>query len=87
MPHLCRQRGSPPAPCADLQTGQLHAHAGDALGGEAVVAHQPARKADQDRREGRQSRPLRHLPNGRGRGVAADVRGNPVANHPAASTA
>jgi len=56
-------------------------------GGGAVVADQPARKADQDRREGRQPRSLRHFPARRGRGVAADVRRHPVADRPAACTA
>jgi hypothetical protein len=53
----------------------------------AVVADQPAREADQDRRQGRQPRSLRHLPNGGGRSVASDVPGNPVADRPAAGTA
>jgi hypothetical protein len=46
-----------------------------------------ARKADQHRRQGRQPWPIRHLPNGQGRGVAEDIRGNPVADRPAAGTA
>ena len=49
-------------------------------GGRAVVADQPAREADQDRRQGRQPRPLRRLPIGRGLGVASDVCGNLVAD-------
>ncbi len=53
----------------------------------AVVADQPAREANQDRREGREPRPLHHVPNGRGGGVAADVRRHPVADRPAADTA
>jgi hypothetical protein len=48
--------------------------------GGAVVTDQPARKAGQDRREGRQPRALRDLPDGRGRGTAADVCGNPDAH-------
>ena len=43
-----------------------------------MVADEPAREADQDRREGRQPRALRDIPAGRGRGVATDVRGNLV---------
>lgn len=35
-------------------------------------------EADQDRRQGFQPRPLRHLLNGRGRRVAADVQGTLV---------
>ena len=54
---------------------------------EPMVADQPAREADQDRRQGHQPRPLRHLPDGRGRGAAADVRGHPVADRPTAGTA
>jgi hypothetical protein len=52
-----------------------------------VVADQLAREADQDRRQGRQPRPVCDLPDGRGRGAAADVPGNPVADRPAAGTA
>jgi Transposase DDE domain group 1 len=43
---------------------QLHADAGDAEVGGALVADQPAREADQDRREGRQPRALRDVPDG-----------------------
>src|SRR5580693_7971249 len=39
------------APRADVQPRQLHADAGDAEDGGAVVADRPAREADQDRRE------------------------------------
>jgi hypothetical protein len=53
MPHLCRQRRASPAPRACLQPRQLHADAGDADGGGALVADQPVREADQDRGEGR----------------------------------
>jgi hypothetical protein len=38
--------------------GNCHADAGDAEDGGAVVADQPAREANQDRREGRESRAL-----------------------------
>jgi len=48
---LRRQRRPPSAPCAGLQPWQLHAHAGHAKNRGAVVAEQPAREADQDRRE------------------------------------
>ena len=37
-------------------------------------------------REGRQPWPLRHPPDGRGRGAMTDVPGNPVADHPVADT-
>ena len=52
-----------------------------------MVAVQPAREVDQDRREGRQPRALCDLPDGRGRGVATDVRRHPVADRSAAGTA
>jgi hypothetical protein len=42
-----------------LQPRQFHANAGDAQDRRAVVADQLAREADQDRRQGGQSRPLR----------------------------
>src|SRR5271169_5123207 len=82
MSYLCRQRGSPPASCAGLQSWQFHANPGDAKDRGAVVADQLAREADQDRREGRQPRTLRDLSAGRGCGVAADVRRNSVAARP-----
>jgi len=44
---------------------------------------QPAREADQDRRGGRQSRALRLVPDGRGRGAATDVCGHSVVDRPA----
>jgi hypothetical protein len=55
--------------------------------GRAMVADQPQGEADQDRREGRQPWPLRHLPDGRGRDIATDVRRNSVADRPTASAA
>src|SRR5271169_1116434 len=87
MPHLYRQRGTPPAPCSGLQSWELHADAGDAEDRGPVVADQLARKADQDRREGRQPRALRDIPDGRGRSAAADVRRRPIADRPAAGAA
>jgi hypothetical protein len=86
MPFLCRQRRPPPAPCPGLQFGQFHAHAGNAQGGGTVVANQPARQADQDRRQGRQPRALRHFPNGEGRRAAEDVPRNSLADRAAAGT-
>jgi hypothetical protein len=53
MPFFRRERRPPPAPRARLQPWQLHASAGDAEGSGTVVADQPAREADQDRRRGR----------------------------------
>jgi hypothetical protein len=51
-----------------------------------VVVDQPAREADQDWRQGREPRPLRHVPNGQGR-VATDVHGNLDVGCPTAGTA
>ena len=45
---------------------------------EIVIADQPAREADQDRPEGCEPRPVRHVPDGPGRVVLADVPGNPA---------
>jgi len=50
-----------------------------------AVTYDAARLANQDRCEGRQPRPLRRIPNGRGRGAATDVRRHPIADRPAAS--
>jgi hypothetical protein len=79
--------GTPSAPRSCLQPRQFHADARDAEDGGAVVADQPAREADQDRREGRQPRSLRHLPDGRGGSAATDVRRHPVANRGPSGTA
>ena len=53
---------------------------GSAGGGQAVVADEPAGEARQDRRQGRAPWPLRHLPDGRGRGAERIVPGNPAAD-------
>jgi hypothetical protein len=59
------------------------------LGQTEDRAQQPGYPGDvsQDRCQGRQPRPLRDVSVGRGRGFAADVRGNPVADRPATSAA
>ena len=67
-------------PCAGLQSRQLHADAGSAGGGQAVVADEPEGEARQDRRQGRAPWPLRHLPDGRGRGAEGIVPGNLAAD-------
>jgi hypothetical protein len=87
MPFLRGQRRASSAPCARLQPRQLHADVGDAQGGGVVVADQPVREADQDRRQGGEPRPLCHVPDGRGRGAAADVPGSPAVDRAAAGTA
>jgi hypothetical protein len=67
VPFLRRQCGSPAASCPGVQPWQFHADAGDAQDGGAVVADQSARKADPDRRKGRQPWPVCDFPDGRGR--------------------
>jgi hypothetical protein len=52
-----------------------------------VVADQLARKADQDRRKGRQSRPIQHVPARRGSGARTNVRRYSVADRPATGAA
>src|SRR5262249_39751295 len=86
-PNIRYQCRPPPTPCARVQPRQFHAHAGDAEDGAAMVADQPAREADQDRREGRRPRPLRDLPDGRGRRVTAHVQRHPDAYCPASRAA
>src|SRR5271170_96094 len=86
MPHLRRQHRPPSTSYARLQSGQLHADAGDTRSDQGLVADQLEGKADQDWREGRQPWALTDLPTSRGRGVAADVRGYPVADRPVADT-
>jgi uncharacterized membrane protein len=49
---------------------EFHADAGDAEDSGAMVADQLAREAYQDRRQGREPRPLHDLSDGRGRGAA-----------------
>src|SRR5262249_481426 len=68
-----RQRGAAPASCARLQPRQFPAHAGDAGADQGLVADDLEGQADQDRREGGESRPLYHLPDGRGRHLTANV--------------
>jgi hypothetical protein len=87
VPLLVRQRRPAPAARARLQPRHLPADAGAAGGGGAVDADHPAGEAGQDRRQGGEPRPLRHLPDGRGGGAAAAVRGGAVAHRPAAGAA
>ena len=62
---------------AGLQSRQLPAHPDAARGGDAVVAHHPARTASEDRRQERAARPVDHLPDGRGRCAARGVSADP----------
>ncbi len=77
---VSQQGYRPSASRACLQSRQLHAHAGLATGDCALVADHAAGEADQDRRENDPPWPLRHVPDGRGRGVAANVRSDPGAD-------
>ena len=52
-----------------------------------MVADQPAGEADQDRGQGPAPRPLRRLPDGRGRGAERTVRQNTATDRWAATTA
>ena len=74
-----RQRRPASASCAGLQARQLHADAGIARGCRALVADQPQGEAREDRRQDRHACPVRHLPDGRGRGAEGIVPGNPAA--------
>ena len=65
--------GTGRTPCARLQPRQFPAHSGDAGADQGLVADEPEGEADQDRREGREPRPLRRLPDGRGRHRTANV--------------
>ena len=56
-------------------------------GGRALVAHDAAREAGQDRRQDRAPRPLRRLPAGRGGGAASAVRRDPAPDRPAQAKA
>ena len=87
MPNLRRQCRPSPIARARLQPRQLRADAGDAQGGGAMVTDEPAGEADQDWREGRQAWPVRDVPDGRGRCVAAHVQGHPDAYCPASGAA
>ncbi len=60
---------------------------GVAEGGGALVADHPAREADQDRRQGRATWPLHHIPACRGGNSAAAVCGNPATDRRPAAEA
>jgi len=78
VPFVRRQRSSASASCARLQSRQLPAHVGDARADKGLVADEPQAKADQDRRKGRQSRPLRRFPHGRSRDSEKSLRRHPA---------
>ena len=78
MPEVPQQRGSAPASCVGLQSGQLHADAGLAEGGGTLVADYAAGEAGQDRSQGGPARSVRHVPACRGGDSTAAVRRNPA---------
>src|SRR5215468_3337493 len=67
------QRRAAPTSCARLQSWQLSPHACNTGADQGLVADELERQADQDRREGREPRPLCYLPDGRGRHRTANV--------------
>src|SRR5450756_239710 len=82
-----RQRRASSASCTGLLSRQLHADACPAGGDQAVVADQPAGKTREDRRQGRAPWPLRHLPDGRGRGAEGIVPRDSAADRGTTTTA
>lgn len=62
-----RQRGPPSASRARLRSRKLSAHAGDAGADERLLDGDTQGESYQERGEGRQSRPLCHVSDGRGR--------------------
>jgi hypothetical protein len=81
MPFLRCQHGSPSAPCIGLRTLAMPAAA------EPWFLMSLREKLVQDRRQGGQPRPLRHVPNGGGRSAATDAPRHPAADRPAAGAA
>jgi hypothetical protein len=87
MPLIRRQRRPPSASRPCIQSRQLPAHARDARVDQGLVADEPEEKADQDRREGREPRPLCRLPDGRCRRSETSVRRHPSAHRGTAAAA
>lgn len=61
MPDILQQRGSAPASCPGLQSGQLHASISPAEGYGTVVADDATREAGEDRWQGRRPQVLGQL--------------------------
>ncbi len=88
MPLVRRQRGSPSASCARVQSRQFPAHVGDAGADQGLVTHEPEAETHKDWRESLRPRPLCRLSDGGGlhsekslrRHLAAD-RGIAAAAH------
>ena len=77
MGQVPQQRASAPASRPRLQPRQLRADIGLAEGGRALIIDDAAGEAGQDRRQGRPSWPVRHVPTGRGGGAEGTVPENP----------
>ena len=77
MSEVPQQRGAAPASCAGLQSRQLHAGTGFAERSGALVVDHAAREAGEDRSQGGQPWPVRHVPISRGGGTEGTVRENP----------
>src|ERR1019366_6080161 len=73
--------------CARLQSRQFLADARNTGADQGLVADEPEGEADQDRREGGESRTLCRLPNGRGRYTTANVPGDFAADRRTATAA
>ncbi len=86
MSDVRRQRRPSPASRVGLQSCQFPAYAGDAGADQRLVADEPEGKTHQDRREGREPRPLCRVPDGRGRHPSESVRRHPTV-HRGTSTA
>lgn len=74
VPVVRRKRSPTPASRAGVQSWQLPSDVGDSRGDCRVVVDNAAREADQDRREGRQPRPVCRVSDGGGRDPAQVVR-------------
>ena len=72
---------------ARLQPRQFHADPGAATSDGALVADHAPGEAGQDRREDGPPWQLRHLPDGRGRRLTADVRADSGPDRPPACAA
>jgi len=77
VPQVPRQRRPAAASRPGLQSRQLHADAGFAKGGRALVADHAAGEIGEDRCQGGQPWPVRHVPIGRGGGAEGTVPENP----------
>ena len=85
VPEIPQQRGPASASRPGLQPRQLHADAGLAEGGGALVSDHAQEKADQDWCQGREPRPVRHFPTGGGCGAEGAVPKNPPSHRWAAA--